>query len=254
VQELYRSFHFGSGLSEILFSLPPGAQTAGRALAIQIESSSNRLDPRRRNLYRGLKRLLNFWTFMVTKVDPTVTMEDGTEVHIGPVVAGYKRWKIVAPEITPRDNIEATTNVINKVQAKIISLEDGMDELGIDSPLEMKQKIEEERVNPKLFPGDTQAYVAVAQLLLQIKQQEQATQQTQMQPQQAASTAQGQQMMARQEASPTLGQEDNGAGGPQPTTVAGGPPPPFGNQTLIRAQTNGGAQALQQIKIAAPGA
>jgi hypothetical protein len=261
LQELYRSFHFNSGLSEILFSLPPGAQTAGRALAIQIEASANRIDPRRRLLYNALKQLLEFWSFMLEKKNPkvTVTGPDGQpiEVGVGDMLKGQRRWKFVAPEITPRDVIEATTNVINKVQAKLVSLEAGMDELGVDSPLEMKRMIEQERTNAALFPGDTQAYAAVQQLLLQIAQQMQQAQAAQG-GQAPGEAALGQLQAAGQAAQPTLNQENNQGGPAQPMTQPGSPAPAGGpvpgNQTLIRSQPTGGAVALQQIAIRPQGA
>lgn len=253
VQELYKAAHFGTGLPEIMFSLPPGAQTAGRALQIQIEASANRIEPRRNRLYSALRQLLIFWTVMLERKNPKVG-----DARVGDLVRGLRRWTFVAPEITPRDVIEATTNVVNKVQAKLISLEDGMDELGVESPIEMKQKIEQERTNPKLFPGDTQAFVAVLNLLIQLPMlaaQAGIDLGSMMGGLGAAQQAQGQQQLEAQNAAPVGLQGDNQSGAPQPMTVAGGPPPPVGqNQTLIRNNpTTGGATALQQIAIR-PGA
>jgi hypothetical protein len=69
------------------------------------------------------------------------------------LLKGLNRWKIVAPEITPRDVIENTQNVINKVQAKLLSNRSGMDELGFDSPEDEIKLIEEERSNVRLYPA-----------------------------------------------------------------------------------------------------
>jgi len=179
VDALMQAFHFRSGLAEILFALPPGAQTAGRAMQIQIEASANRIDPRRRRLYRGLRELLIFWAIMAEKINPEIQV--GTEtaapgqdptpkmVRVKEILGDFRAWKFVAPEITPRDNLELITAVVNKLNAKLISLEDAMDELGVDSPLEMIRKIEQERMNPKLFPGDVQGYVAVLNMLQQLQ-------------------------------------------------------------------------------------
>lgn len=286
VDEFKKDFFFRSGLSDILFTQAPGAQTAGRALQVQIEAVANRIDPRRDNLYAGLKTLLVFWTHMAKKVNPQIKVAqdaDGNDIFAGPkdLLGDFTRWKFVAPEITPRDNLESITAVVNKLNAKLISLEDAMDELGVDSPLEMIQKIEAERTNPKLFAGDTQAYVAVLNMLLQL----QATQQ-QMGMQPGVPGAPGapggpgdpnaQAQQDAQNAQPQGTQGDNGSGVPQPATAAGGPPPPgapgpggvqpggiaariqpaapgFQNQTLIRANPTGGASALQQIKVVTGG-
>lgn len=250
---LMEAFHFRSGLSEILFSLPPGAQTAGRALQIQIEASANRIDPRRRRLYRGLKELLVFWAVMASRI-PGYEIRIGTNDDGSPAMMAVKdilgtftRWQFVAPEITPRDNMELTTTVVNKLNAKLISLEDAMDELGVDSPLEMIRKIEQERMNPRLFPGDTQAYVAVLSMLQQLQAQQAAMGG-------APQVPGGDQQGAQQPAAPSGVQGDNGESAPQPATPVGGAGPAgsgedLSNQTLIRAQPNGGAQALQQIKV-----
>lgn len=257
IERLMKSFHLRSGLSEILFAGAPSAQTAGRALQIQIEASANRIDPRRRRLYRGLKELLIFWAFMAEKINPKMTVgvdEQGQPQYAGvaEVIEGFRRWRIVAPEITPRDNLEMITAVVNKLNAKLIALEDAMDELGVDSPLEMIAKIEKERMNPRLFPGDTQAFVAVLSMLQQYQQAAQAAGMAPGSAEGMASDAEGQMMAEAQGAQPAGIQGDNGDSVAQPATNVGSAPPPgapLSNQTLIRAQPGGGAQALQQIKV-----
>ena len=260
VNSLYKSVHFSTGLPEIMFSLPPGAQTAGRALQIQIEASANRLEQRRNRLYEGLRKLLIFWAFMCEKKNPTITVgydeEEGTPITIGvgDVVKGFRRWKMVAPEITPRDVLENTTNVINKLNAKVIDLETAMDELGVDAPVETKKRIEAERVNPKLFPADSQAYLAVTGLMLQLVQQLQAmgydpTQLGLQLPQGAG--GEGALQNAQQQAQPAGVQGDNGESAPQPLTQAGSAPPAgagIQNQSLIRGGGAAGSQVLNQIR------
>jgi hypothetical protein len=277
IETYYKAFHFDSGLPEILFSMPPGAQTAGRALAIQIESAANRIDPRRDLIYAGLRKLLRFWTHMIVKVNPKIrvpndaptlpqqpgmpapVVEPFKEVGLGDLVETKGRWRVTAPEITPRDIIENTTNVLNKIQAKTISLEDGMDELGVDSPHDMIEKIRKERIDPQLFPGDTQAYVAVMRMLQELQMQGQAAQQAQVQAAaQAGAQSQGAQQAAAQAAIPSGSEAQNQSAPTQPASMPGSPPPPggpapsglpFSNQTLIRAQPSGGAQVLQQTRV-----
>jgi hypothetical protein len=257
IEALMKAFHFRSGLSEIMFSLPPGAQTAGRALAIQIEASANRIDPRRDRLYGGLEELLIFWAHMAEHINPQIHVgfdEAGQAVQKGvrEILQGFRRWKFVAPEITPRDNLELVTSVVNRLNNKLISLEDAMDELGVDSPLEMIQKIEAERMNPRLFPGDTQSFVAV---LAMLQQYQMTAQQAGLMPGggDPAAAAQGQLQAEAQERAPQGIQGQNGSDVPQPATPAGGAPPPGAaapqNQTLIRPTPSGGTQALQQIKV-----
>lgn len=242
--------HRNTGLPEILFAQPPGAQTAARSLAVQIESAANRIDPRRRNLYRSLRRLLFFWQYMIEQKNPKINVTDGKggsqEVGLKDIVQGFKRWKFVAPEITPQDDTEHTTNTLNKLQGKLISLETAMDEVGVDSPLAEIMRIEAERTNAKLFPGDAQATAAVMNLILNMMPQ---LQQLGLTPQalglgtsaaggfnlggtppganplQQAQAAQGQQQLAAQQAAPQGIEAQNG---PQPMSQPGSPPPPGG--------------------------
>lgn len=257
VQGLYDAFHFRSGLSKILFTAPPGAQTAGRALHVQIEASANRIDPRRDRLYAGLEELLIFWGAMAEHANPEIMVgfdDQGQPVRkkIADVIRGFSRWKMIAPEITPRDNLEQITGVINKLNAKLISLEQAMDELGVDSPLAMIKMIEAERMNPRLFPADAQNFVAVLAML-----QQYAMTDAQMQSAMGAATdPQGNAMAAAQGALPQGVQGDNASDVPQPATAAGGPPPPgapgpggLQNQTLIRSNAEGEGDVLNQIRV-----
>lgn len=258
VAELYKSFHFRTGLPEIMFSLPPGAQTAGRAMQIQIESSANRIGPRRNRLYRGLWDLLVFWSFMIEHVNPKLDVGDGQKAGIADLIRGFRRWRFQAPEITPRDNIENTTNVLNKLNGRVLDQETAIDELGYDSPLEIIEKIRKDRSDPRTFPGDVQGFMAVvAQALdFMLKMQQMGMDPSQlglqglptMGPNTGPQQAQDQAML------PQGIQGDNATTSPQPMTQAGSPPPPGAggaveNQTLVRAQPSGGVQALQQIRL-----
>ena len=266
VASFWNHYHKMTGLPPILFGDMPGAQTSGRAVAIQVEAAANRLDPKRKLLYAGLRELLIFWTYMAEKMNPKmpvgVDAETGKVIMAGvkDIVGGFRRWKIVAPEITPRDVIESTQNEINKVQGKLSSLDTAMDSLGVDSPLEEMKKIQQERMNAQLFPQDVQAYVSLFPLIQQIQQQQaQMQQQIAQLPQGAGPNVPGapagpggpvaqaqtgvnaaqQAQFAAQPAA--IGEDQN-----QPMTQAGSPPPAAGQgpqmTTLIR-----GGQALNQL-------
>lgn len=231
-----------SGLSEILFGSLPGAQTSARAMAVQLESSINRLDPKRRRTYLGLQTLMRFWHEMVMRKKPKV---DG--IPADQVIEGMNRWKIVAPEITPRDVIEHSRNVIEKVNAKLVSLETAMDEVGVENPLEEIERIMQERSNANLFPGDAQAIAAVTATLQAIGMQEQA---------QAAAAegtdAQAAAMQDAQEAQPGAFEDENE---PRPATGAGSAPPPGAGvpmggelQPLVREQ-GGESNPMSQLVL-----
>jgi hypothetical protein len=271
MQEFWNLFYKTTGLSEIVFGSMPSAGTSGRALAIQVESVANRMDPKRRRLYQGLREMLIFWTFMTEKVNPKVDvkMPDGTmeKRGVGDLFEGLRRWKIIAPELTPRDVIENTTNEINKINSRVTSLRSAMDNLGVDSPEDELKLIQLERSNPQLFPGDVQAWVAVLNMVQSMQAQQaqlQATQQALQAPQQAAlgvsplaaseSGAAAAQNTAF-EMQPALGQDMNQAGPTQPMTAPGGPSPEGSNapgtlpSSLVRSTPTGQATATQQVII-----
>ena len=266
--EFWQTFHRISGLSEIQFGQANGTQTTGRALAVQVEAALNRLDPKRRLLYKGLKQLLMFWTHMLVVQNPSFEFQglsgEPETKHVKDIVQGLSRWKIIAPEITPKDAIENTQNEINKVNAKIISLHSAMDNLGTDSPEDELALIEEERSNAHLFPGEVQSFTATLISLSQLSQQ---LAQMGMTPQQFLGnsvagtpdkTGQGVAANQAQQAQPTLGEGDNQ---PQPMSQPGSPPAPGGppqnlpgNPSLqqrvnLSSTPGGGVQDKSQIRM-----
>lgn len=242
IQKYWDMAHRLTGLSEILFGVPPGAQTSARALQAQLDSSINRLDPKRKRYYEGLRGLLQFWHYMVTQKNPEI---DGIKAK--EVIEGLNNWRVVAPEISPRDIVEHTTNVANKLNAKLISLQTAMDEVGVDNPLEEINRIMQERSNAHLFPGDAQAIAAVVATLQAIAAQQGA--------QGEAAQGQNAQVGAEQdaqEAQPTLGEGDN-QGIP---TGPGSPPPgeasaPIGGEfrPIVRQSGAGPAQSMSEMRL-----
>jgi hypothetical protein len=233
--------HRLTGMSEILFGSPPGAQTSARALQAQLDSSINRLDPKRHRYYEGLRGLFSFWHHMLMKKNPQIA-----EIRVKEVIEGMNNWKIVAPEISPRDVIEHTTNTANKVNAKLISLQSAMDEVGVDNPLEEIERIKAERSDAHLFPGDAQAIAAVVATLQAIAAQQGAQ----------AEAAQGENAQAgaeqdAQEAEPTLFEDQNGI----PTGPGSAPPgeasAPLGGELrpIVRQSPEGESLPMSEIRL-----
>ena len=285
---LWDSFHKESGLPEITFGTMPGAQTSGRAMAVQIEAVQNRADPRRRRLYRGLRELILFWLYMaeqrdwkleVTLPNETASTDDQAASIVQPegekprtvkmpvkrVIAGMRRWKIVEPELTPRDSMEHARTQIEILNARGQSLHRFMDQIGVDAPLQELARIIEERSNAAIFPGDVQAQVAAAATLLQMRMQMAAMEQQQAaagiaaggQAQDMAAQGQGAGFLQQQnaQAQPSAGDESTGGelAASGPGSGSPGTPPGLGTmQTLIRGQGSGQAQTLQQTSIRRP--
>jgi hypothetical protein len=254
VSSIWEHYYRITGLSPIMFGEIPGAQTSGRAVAIQIEAAANRLDPKRRLLYAGLHELLVFWTIMAERMNPKFPVgvaEDGTAQYAGvkEIVGDFRRWKIIPPEITPRDVYENTNNEINKVQSKLSSLKTSMDQLGIDSPEDELKLIQEEQMNAQLNPASVQAYVSLLPIIQQVMAQQQAMEQQLAQLQQApgGNVAQSQSAVnsvqqAQYAAQPSMQAEDMN----QPMTQAGMPPPGNGQGPAVQTLVRDG-QALNQV-------
>lgn len=256
-----------TGIPEILFGQLAGAQTSGRATAVQIEAALNRLDPKRRRYYASLKQLLRIWHFMLmyknkqVEILVPVGQEGGgpqleapqlevQKIGMRELIDGYDNWKISPPEITPRDNIEATQNAANKVGAHLMSIESAMDETGVDDPQHELDLIRAELADARLNPGQVQAYISAMQLMLQMMQQQQQQAAVEAQAEQGQNIQQAQD----QQAQPTGLEDENQPG---MATGPGGPPPPgtdapggLGLQLegLIRQQ-GGTATAMNQVKL-----
>lgn len=256
-----------TGIPEILFGQLAGAQTSGRATAVQIEAALNRLDPKRRRYYATLKDLLRFWGYMLsyknTKIEVVqpVPQEEGAgiqaeepqmqivKVGMRDLLKGFDNWKVIAPEITPRDSIEATQNAANKVQAHMLSIENAMDETGVEDPQHELDLIRAELADARLNPGQVQAYISSLMLMQQLMQQQAAADA-------AAAGQQGQdEQMAQDQAAQPTGLEDQNQ--PGMASGPGGPPPPGTNapgdvglqlQGLIR-QKNGVATPMSQVVL-----
>jgi hypothetical protein len=246
------NFHRLTGLPEIAFGNPGGADVSGRALAVQVEGAANRIDPRRTLLYGGLREVLIFWTTMLERLNPSFDVGDGTKVGMREIVGGFRRWRLVAPEITPRDVIEHSRNELEKMNAHAQSLRTTLDALGIDSPEDELKLIAQELSDMTLNPGWVQQQAAVLATVQQLQLNEAlAAQQQQAQgatPGAALQTAQDQtgsnNVAAQQQQAQPSPFEDQ-AGLPTPP----GGTPPLQQTTLVRSNAAGQGQSLQQIAI-----
>ncbi len=257
IEEYRREAHRITGIPEIMFGALPGADTSGRATTVQVQAAINRLHQKRNRLYRGLKQLLLFWGYMLKQKNPSITTttnaqaEDGktgvvsTQIKVGDFIKGSERWKIIAPEITPRDSIENAQNAINLVNAKLLPLVEAMDMIGVENPEQMIATIEKERSNMRLYPGDVISFASALQLFQTIQAQQQA-----MTAQAQGQQGDGARMNAEQQAQPTLFEDQAGT-----MTQAGSPPspgaPPVGGaefQPIVRQQGSD-ATAMSQILL-----
>lgn len=263
IERYWDAAHKITGLPDVLFGAIAGTQTSGRSMAVQIEAAQNRIDPKRRRSYEGLRNLFIFWGYMLKKRNPTVSATQRVEaaegdalatptveaqdIKIGDLLDGFENWQIIAPEITPRDAIEQTTNVISMIQAKLIDRKSGMDMLGIENPEQIMALIEKEQSNASIEPGAVQAKLA-AMLLVQQIEQAQAAQAANASAMAGATEATMQR--DQQAMTPAKTEDMNG----QPTAAGGAPAPgapaPTGELLpIIRQTPTGESQAMSQVNL-----
>jgi len=270
VQEVWNTAHRITGISEIMFGNAAASVDSARVLATQIEAAQNRLDPKRKRLYASIRQLLLIWGYMIEKKNLTVSVAvapeaetpaetpeaQAQEVKIGDFLKGFNHWKIQGPEITPRDSVERTNDVLNKVNGNLMPRIVGMDEIGIESPEENMAILLKELSNPRLNPAAVQQFAAVLATLQAIEAQA-AAQQGAPSPEaaiQEGAGAEAQGQAAAQAAAPS-GLEDQNS----PATGIGGAPPPGASvpgggigatfEPMVRQTPSGQSQALSQIVL-----
>jgi hypothetical protein len=165
-------------------------------------------------LYNGIRELLVFWTIIAERVNPQIRVGEELDdlgeptgkdqmAGVGDMVRGFKNWKIIAPEITPRDNADVARLEIEKQGALLSSKRASMDQIGVESPEAEIKIIEQEQSNLKINPAAVQQQVSVLTIAAQLEQ-------LRMQNQQLAAQIQG---LGQEQGAPgsVLGpnQEDN---------------------------------------------
>jgi len=148
-----------SGLNDLLLGLAPAqVLSSSKAINALIANYESRLSMRRKLLYAWRKAN---WELVSTiwqrkSKDVRALFEQGGAV-----------LDITDPSLSPRDEMETATRVINLVNAKLMSQRAGMDLIGIDDPETEQDLIREERTDATMFPAEVQT---MAQLMLILQQ------------------------------------------------------------------------------------
>jgi hypothetical protein len=188
---------------------------------------------------------------------------DMQQAGVGDLVKGFHNWKIVAPEITPRDSFEVSNNQLALVQGKLTSMRSAMDQIGIEAPEAELDIIRSEQTDIDLNPGAVQAKVSIYPILQQVLQQ-QAQMGQQLEALTGASSGAPESILAQSQSAVNGAQAALQSQGPAaptedqnlPPTAAGSPPPPGapipggGGQTQTTLVRDG--EALNQIATNTP--
>lgn len=141
-----------SGLNDLLLGLAP-AQTLGssRAVSALIANYESRINPKRKLKYDFDKRVWRLAARIWEKKDKDVR----------DIIDGNYRLEIVAPNLTPRDQLEIANTAISLVDRRIWSSERAMDATGVEDPTDEKAIIREEQTDPAMNPAAVQAQMTL---------------------------------------------------------------------------------------------
>jgi hypothetical protein len=221
-----------SGQSDLIRGLAPAAVlSSAKAISALVANYETRNKMKRDLLYE--------WRREVVDLAFTVWVEKNSALK--PILQSGFRHEIIAPSLTPRDDMEASAIAANLVQAKLWSQIRGMDRVGVDDPEAEQNLIREERTDATMFPADVQVQAALLATLAQTRQMQMQTQQMDAQQQQA------------QQGPPGGGPP----GGPPPPPGgppgAAGPPGGLSPQEQMQLQAQAGLMAAGGGQVAPPG-
>lgn len=143
-----------SGLNDLLLGLAPAqVLSSSKAINALIANYESRISMRRKLLYT--------WRRKVWELALAIYAEKNSDVK-AVVARGGGFLEITDPSLSPRDDMETATRVLNLMNGKLYSQRTAMNLVGIDDPETEQDLIREERTDATMFPADVQV---MAQLL-----------------------------------------------------------------------------------------
>jgi hypothetical protein len=238
-QQLLQLLHRVTGLPAVVWGEIQAAQNSGRALSTAWRATAARMVPR----IHGHAAALDEWTAFVVDLLELYAWDDARELF-----AGNRDWEWTFPNKEPRDYLEVTTNAINKLNAGLTDLAGAMEDIGVQSPDEMIERVRADYMDMVLHPEKGQSFLLLQRLKNQIEielqqagmqQAAMAAQIGQAADQQAGAVAQ-QRAEAAQRAAPVGTEGQN-----NPATQAGAPANPA--QTKFSTLVQDGGNAMNRI-------
>ena len=142
-----------SGINELLMGRAPlTALGSSKAITALVANYSSRISMKRDLYYQWRKRI---WRV-------AAKMWERKSSDVKAIIDGQYVISVLAPDLTPRDQLENAQKVINLVNAKLYSMERAMDEVGVEDPMTEKDIIRSEQTDPALNPQAVQAQVTLA--------------------------------------------------------------------------------------------
>lgn len=146
-----------SGLSGPLLGNSPQDLSSSKAFIALVHQYGARISMKRDLLYS--------WRKKVWRVVAMCWERKNNEIKS--LIDGKYRLSVLAPDLTPRDELENAQKVINLVQNGIMSLRYAMDQVGIEDPEAEIVLIKQENSDPALKPEKVQAQVTLAAAMAQ---------------------------------------------------------------------------------------
>lgn len=142
-----------SGLNDLLIGRAPATILgSSKAITALVANYEARIRMKRDLLYRFRK---DVWA-------TAAKVWEAKDRDVREILDGRHRLNIIAPEITPRDQLENAQKAMNLVGARLWSMERAMDSTGVEDPEEEKNLIRLEQTDPALNPAAVQTQVSLA--------------------------------------------------------------------------------------------
>lgn len=225
-QQLLQMLQRVTGLPAVVWGEIQAAQNSGRALSTAWRATAARMVPRINGASTTLDELTGFWLDL---------MELYGWDEARDLFGGNRDFEWSFPNKEPRDYLEVTTNAINKLNAGLTDQAGAMEEIGVQSPDEMIERVRADYMDMVLHPEKGQSYLLLQRLKNQIE-----IELAQAGMQQAA-------MAAQLGAGPTPDQQAGAVG--QQRTEAAQRSAPAGTEGQNGPATQAGAEANAQTKF-----
>ena len=166
-----------SGLNDLLRGLAPASVlSSSKAINALVANYEARIRIKRDLLYKWRR---DVWAL-------AAEIWAGRDKVLAPVLLGPASLEIVAPSLTPRDDMETATMAANLKREKIWSGKRAMDRVGVEDPEQEENIIREEQTDATLNPAAVQVMAQLMAVLQQLGMQNQQAQQMAAEQQQSA--------------------------------------------------------------------
>ena len=157
-----------SGLNDLLRGLAPSAVlSSSKAINALVANYETRSRMKRDLLYK--------WRRDIWRLASVIWADKQSKLR--PIFESVGRMVTTNPSLSPRDDLETATMAMNLVNAKLWSLQRGMDAVGVEDPESEIALVKEERTDASLFPADVQVQAALMGTLQQLQMTAQQVQQ-----------------------------------------------------------------------------